>query len=150
MTAPVLKFRPTTKTRYKRQTASEKREARSEAHMALICRLWCVITSERSKIFAHTLRCGPARQERGSDADNRWVLPVSRAMQNRLNGLGSRNELAFFDEHGVNPYDLAAALWAATGDVLAMSKVLEQHQDAARNRVSRRRGSKYFRPALRV
>lgn len=125
----------------KKERARDRREGMSEAHLALVRRLWCVITNERStKIDPHHLRSGPAAKERGLGlkCTDKWVLPVTRATHNQIEGLGSRNEFDFFDAHGINPYELADALWANTGSLDAMAKVMEAHQEQAAKVLAKR------------
>jgi hypothetical protein len=134
-------------TSFKPAKAASKKEreqdALREAHLAAVRRLWCVITCDRRLVEAHSLRSGPAKAEHGPE----WVLPVSRLTHNHIEGLGSRNELAFFEERGFDPYALAAALWAVTPDVERMGKILEAHQDEARKTVERRKRQR-FNPSV--
>ena len=134
----------------KKERARDRREGMSEAHLAAVRKLWCVITSERRIVECHHLRSGPAKAERGLGlkCTDKWVLPVSRITHNHIEGLGSRNEFQFFDDHGINPYELADALWQATPDVERMAKVLEAHQDQARLIVAQRTGRGNFKKSV--
>lgn len=118
----------------KKERARDRREGMSDAHLAALRKLWCVIErTRRGVIEPHHLRSGAARLERGLGlkCTDKWCLPVSRATHNHIEGLGSRNEFQFFDDHGFNPYELADALWQASPDVDRMAKVLEAHTEAA-------------------
>ena len=135
----------------KKERARDRREGMSEAHLAAVRKLWCVITCDRRIVDPHHLRSGPAKAERGLGlkCTDKWVLPVSRLTHNHIEGLGSRNELAFFEEHGFDPYALADALYQASPDVDKMGRVLEAHQDDAKKRVERRKRQR-FNPSVGV
>lgn len=54
-------------------------------------------------------------------------MPLSREIHDQIEGLGSRNEDAWFRERGIDVVALAEALWAATGDQQEMERVLFKH-----------------------
>lgn len=110
------------------------RVGNSEEHLALVRQLWCTLGTERYRIECHHLKSGPALKERGvgMKATDRWAVPLFYARHWDLENIGSRREFDFFMEHGINPYDLANALWANTGDLVRMSRVLKAHQEQAR------------------
>lgn len=105
------------------------RAGMSAGHLFLIRQLWCCVGHKRP-VDAHHLQGGPCRKDRGlglKSAD-KWALPLDHDLHMLLHSRGSRNEYDFFWEHRIDPYALAAALWAATGDIGRMSRVLTAHQ----------------------
>lgn len=124
----------------KKERARDRREGMSEAHLALVRRLWCPIARTRERVEAHHCKGGPAQKYRGLGlkSPDMFCVPLNSLVHWRLESLGSRREEEFFDEYGINPYELADALWKATGDLGRMSKVLEAHQEAADKLVAAR------------
>ena len=131
-------FRPTVTERHQaKKPASQRwrglRVGMSERHLVLVRQLPCVIGGETYGIQAHHLKTGPAKGERGAGfrATDRWSLPLFWTRHDDLERLGSRREPAFFHERGLDPYALAAALWANTGDAARMARVIVAHQQEA-------------------
>lgn len=127
-------LKPTITERHKakstRKSAAEKREGNSEKHLELLRLLPCCITGKTPAGEVHHLKAGAARLERGMGqrATDQWGLPLSRIPHDAVERIGSRQEHAFFRENGVDdPYELAAALWQATGDLDRMRRVLQAH-----------------------
>lgn len=128
-------FRPSLSDREKakrtRMSAQERREGNSEAHLALLRLLPCCVTGNTPCGSAHHLKSGPAARERGVNmrATDKWGLPL--AYEAHILGVekvATRYEHAWFREHGIDdPYELAAALWQATGDLERMRRVLQAH-----------------------
>lgn len=131
--ADVLKRQPAPPWMKKR----ERREGNSAAHLALIRQLWCSLGVEREGIEPHHLKGGSARKERGTGmkATDQWAVPLVWFRHDELERMGSRREFGFFMEQGINPYALAIALYANTGDLPRMGRVLVAHQlDADRRK----------------
>lgn len=133
----------------KKERARDRREGMSEAHLALVRKLWCPISNLRRRIEPHHLKSLEAVKFRGIGlkAPDRMVVPLHWEVHWRLEQLGSRREVEFFDEYGINPHELADALWANTGCLDTMGRVLEAHQDEARKTVERRKRQR-FNPSV--
>ena len=104
----------------------EKWEGNSKAHLALIRQLPSCISGRRP-CDPHHLKI---KDERGTGmrARDRWAVPLSRDEHDHLEAQGSRQEPAWFKSHGIeNPYELANALWRATGDLETMTRIVEAH-----------------------
>lgn len=117
----------------KRAIAAAKRAAREdndEEHLAMIRRLWCTLGHERQSVEAHHLQHGPALKHRGvgMKSPDRFAVPLVHWRHMELHSLGSRNERAYFEEQGIDPYALAEALWANRGDIARLARVLTAHQ----------------------
>ena len=123
-------FRPESKAAA-RKSAQQRREGNDEAHAALLRLLPCCVTGETPARTIHHLKGGPAASERGvgMKATHKWGLPLSyEAHILGVEKVATRHEHAFFRENGVDdPYELATALWQATGDLERMRKVLQAH-----------------------
>ena len=135
----------------KKERARDRREGMSEAHLAAVRKLWCPIARTRNRIEAHHCKGGPAQKFRGLGlkSPDMFCVPLNALVHWRLESLGSRREEEFFDEYGINPYELADALWKASPDVDRMSKVLEAHQEQADKVVEQRtRGKSRFKPCV--
>lgn len=132
----------------KKVKARDRREGMSEAHLALVRKLWCPISNLRTRIECHHLKSLEAVKFRGVGLKSldRQVVPLHWEVHWRLEQLGSRREVEFFDEHGLNPHELADALWANTGCIDTMGRVLEAHQEQAKKLVARRK--RRFNPSV--
>jgi len=122
--------RGSTRLRAKRpNSAASRRPGMSKRHLALICQLPCCVTGRPGPSDPHHIKSGPARLERGTGlkATDRWLVPLSREKHSEIEDLGSRNEEAWFRERGIDVVALAEALWAATGDLQEMERVLFKH-----------------------
>ena len=113
----------------KKKSAAEKREGMSEKHLALIRQLPCCVC-QRPSGEAHHLKIS-AERGMGMRATDKWAVPLCH--EDHINGVervGSRNEVAWFRKHGVSPLDLAAGLWAVTGNLDAMQAVMLAHKQS--------------------
>lgn len=110
-------------------SAASRRPGMSTRHLSLIRTLPCCITGRPGPSDPHHIKSGPARLERatGRKATDRWAVPLSREIHDQIEGLGSRNEDAWFRERGIDVVALAEALWEATGDLHEMERVLFKH-----------------------
>lgn len=132
-------FRPSVTERERerrtRKSGAEKREGNSERHLDLLRQLPCCITGKTPAGEVHHLKGAAARLERGMGqrATDKWGVPLSRIPHDAVERIGSRHEHAWFRENGIaDPYELAAALWQATGDLDRMRRVLQAHMGRPR------------------
>jgi len=119
----------------KKPSAQERREGNNKKHLALIRLLPCCVTLKMPAGEAHHLKSGPAAKERGvgMKATDKWAVPLGhKSHMYGVELLGSRNEFGWFQSHGIDPYELAAALWAATGDLPKMTKIVLAHRAGKR------------------
>lgn len=123
-------FKPARKERLKKKPrAADKRPGMSEAHLALIRKMPCCVTLKVPAGEAHHLKAGTGERGMGLRSTDRWALPLSHDKHMELERIGSRNEVRWFQEHGIeDPIELAAALWANTGDLPRMIAVLMAHR----------------------
>lgn len=97
----------------------------SEAHLIFIRGLPCVVPGCRVAIGVHAAHLrGPAPQwgkrstGMGEKPDDIWTVPI--CPDHHVFGKGaqhSMSEQAFWAAHRVDPFTVALALWACTGDL---------------------------------
>jgi hypothetical protein len=107
--------------------ARDERPGMSAGYLAAIRKLPSCI-SGKSPCEAHHLKCAGGRGV-GLRAEDKWALPLTH--DEHINGverIGSRNEFKWFQDRGINPLDLATALWAAWPDQEKMLSVLIAHR----------------------
>ena len=125
-------FRPSKKERSKkRERAADRRPGMSSKHLVLIRQMPCCVSLVMPAGDPHHLKQGPAKDERGmgQKATDRWTVPLTRIEHDALERIGSRHEHAWFRERGIaDPYELANALWHATGDLSRMIAILMAHR----------------------
>jgi hypothetical protein len=116
-----------------RKSRVMRREGMSDTHRRLVKTLPSCVSAEWMHIDPHHLKSGIASKERafGMKATDRWCVPLTRQEHTDLEAMGSRYELAWFLNRGINPYSLANALWMVSGDLMRMGRVLNAHKFAA-------------------
>jgi hypothetical protein len=115
-------FRRPTK---RKKRARDKREGMSREHITLVSMLPSCISGLRP-CDPHHLR---VKEERGVGlrATDRWCVPLTREEHRLVHTVGSRLEEDWFAERGVDARKLAEDLWKATGDLVRMSEIVEEH-----------------------
>jgi hypothetical protein len=110
-------FKPkrTERLKEKNRDKHDDRDGNDSNHLAALRKCPCIVTLRVPAGEVHHLKSLGAGKERGVGrrASDRWGVPLSRSPHNAVEAVGSRNELRWFAENGVeDPHDLAAALWA--------------------------------------
>jgi len=103
------------------------RPGMSEAHLALVRKLPCVMTGQVPGGEAHHVKTGTGERGMGLRSTDKWAVPLSHDAHMELERAGSRNELAWFAMIGIDPVVLAQDLWAATGDLPKMTRIVIAH-----------------------
>lgn len=96
-------------------------------HLAFIRLLPCVITGRMGVDPAH-IRTGSATHKKkhtgkGEKPSDCWVVPLCREQHDRQH---SMNEMAFWNEAGINPFELAEQLFRVSGDLDAGRKIIKE------------------------
>jgi hypothetical protein len=100
-------------------------------HLAFIRQLPCVICGARPVDAAHlrsaNSRVGKRAVGAGEKPNDVWVTPLCRLWHHSEQH--SMNELTFWLVHGItNPFQLALALYAASGDMETAEQIIAEHQ----------------------
>ena len=133
----IFKPSPTERAKAKSQRSSRKRAAREgndEKHLAALRKCPCVITLKVPAGEVHHLKSGTGERGVGMRSSDRWGVPLSRVPHDEVERIGSRNETAWFQRHGIDaPLDLASALYSASPDVARMTKIIiEAHRKCSK------------------
>lgn len=112
-------------TAFSLSTGRKRPRQKDDRHLRAIRKLPCLICLRRPVEAAH-LRTGSLIHGKhptgaGEKPDDRWSLPLC-PPDHRLQHMG--NEVLFYQAHGVEPFGVAALLWAADCDVEAMEAVI--------------------------
>lgn len=78
----------------------------------------------RTPCDAHHLQ---VKSERGMGkrASDKWAVPLTRDEHMELHTIGSKRELEWFQSKGLSdPYGLAEGLWALTGNLYEMDRLI--------------------------
>jgi hypothetical protein len=113
----------------KEPSSRSERPGNSEHHLFLIRQMpcsVCLVSRPTAIIDPHHLRGGEAAAERGVGmrASDKWAVPLCRMHHDALHRISSRREKQWFYDGGIDPYDLAVALWVSTGDIDRMNLIL--------------------------
>lgn len=113
----------------KEPSSRSERPGNSPAHLSWIRQMpcsACLAARPRVIVDPHHLRGGEAAAEHdvGMRAPDKWSVPLCRPHHDDLHRITSRREKQWFYDAGVDPYDLAVALWSATGDLERMVSIL--------------------------
>lgn len=112
-----------------RDEVHKERPGMSEAHLALIRQLPCAVSGKAPAGEAHHLKSGTGERGMGRRSSDRWAVPLRHFEHMELEAQGSRAEVAWFQKHGIaDPLALAEALWAASGDLERMTKIVQAHR----------------------
>jgi hypothetical protein len=102
----------------------------SEAYLAAIRRLPSCVSGKRP-CHAHHLRCAGGRGVT-LKAEDKWALPLTPdehlGDKSSVHAVGSKLEFKWFTDRGINPLELAKALWVAFPDEERMLRVLHAHR----------------------
>lgn len=116
-------FRRPTK---KRKRARDKREGMSKEHVRLVAQLPSCI-SGLGPCDPHHLRSIKEERGVGLRATDRWCVPLTREEHRQVHTIGSREEVGWFLDRGVDSRALARALWDASGDLELMEQIVREY-----------------------
>ena len=111
--------------RRKKPSSASKRYGMSKAHLDLVRQLPSCLSGQ-VPCDPHHLRSGGAEKERGTGikATDRWAIPLTRGEHIDIHKISGRQERDYLVDRGVNPLELARALWEATGDLDRMTAIV--------------------------
>ena len=99
----------------------------NEDHLAFIRQLFCVVCGDNTSVEAAHLRSGNlyyGKQSTGMQTkpDDCWSLPVCSRHHREQH---TRNELEWWANEGINPFELALSLYAASGDAEMATAIIQ-------------------------
>lgn len=110
-------FRPTRSEREKAKRTKDpraEREGNDEKHLRAIRKCPCCIPGcNVVGVDPHHLKCIPGTRGTALRAPDQFVVPLCRAHHDDVERIGSRNEVKWFSDRGIDPVNLADALWRA-------------------------------------
>jgi hypothetical protein len=115
------------------QHVRRERDGMSARHLDLVRQLPCIITYEKPTVPHHLLRTG--EHGMGRKSSDQWAVPMTAAAHDALHTDG--DEGAFFSRHGIDARAVARALWAHTGDLKVMDRIILNARFAARLKLFR-------------
>ena len=107
---------------------SDDREGMSDDHLVMIRQLPCCHCLRTPAGEAHHLKEGTKERGMSVRSTDRWSVPLCRLHHDEIERVGTRNETAWFLKIGIDPIELAQALWRSTGDLAKMIRVLLAHR----------------------
>lgn len=131
--AGLANFRPPLRERTKvKPSAQQRREGNSKKYLACIRKLPCVccFRLDRPSDPHHLLSAG--ERAFGQRATDKLAVPLCRTHHDEIHQKHlTRGERAFFAQFGIDPLELANALYAAKYDVGKMLLILHAHRKGA-------------------
>ena len=119
---------PKAKLRKREKPALKQRPGMSEDHLSQIRQLPCARCGSFPPSDPHHLK---SLVERGMAmrSSDRWTVPLCRGCHDDVERVGTKREISWFGDFGVDPHDLAAGLWNVSGDLDRMQRVLQAHRE---------------------
>ena len=112
----------------KTERARDRRPGMSPLHLKIIVKLPCCVSGITHNIDPHHLRQHTGERGMNLRATDKFTVPLYHDLHfYSLHKLGSQHEEAWFAERGVNPWDLANALWKASPDFRNMQAIMKEH-----------------------
>lgn len=131
--APIIgNFKPSKLVQLKEKAKDPRadREGNCEKHLAAIRKLPCCIPGcSVVGSDAHHLKATGARGA-GMRSPDKFAVPLCH-FEHHLGGvekIGSKSELKWFSDKGIEALDLANALWGASPDAGKMAKIVLEHK----------------------
>lgn len=116
--------------KHKNSENYKKRPGMSEEHLALIRRMPCAASLVMPGGQAHHIKSSTGERGMGIRSTDKWAVPLCHDKHMEVERIGSRNEVSWFRDHGIEDVrELAEALWANTGDLPRMIAVLMAHRE---------------------
>jgi hypothetical protein len=105
-------------------------------HVKNIMKLPCCVTGSMVNVDPHHLKMYTDRGT-AKRAEDRYCVPLSHDLHFfDLELKGSKNEESWFAKKGINPWELANALWGARNDFKKMQQIMAEHLERIGVKVS--------------
>lgn len=118
------------KSPHKNSERYKDRPGMSDEHLALVRKLPCCGCGRKPGGQPHHLKSGTGERGAGLRSTDKWSVPVCFACHETVERAGTRREVATFAAWGIDPHVLAQDLWAATGDLERMTRIVQAHRSA--------------------
>lgn len=123
-------FKPSPEEKMKTKRAKvnfrDERPGMSPEHLALVRKLPCCVCFKTPGGEPHHLKDTPEKERgMGLRSSDQWSVPMCH--DDHIHGVelaGTRNELKWFKDRGVDALSLAQALWKSTGDLPKMTRIV--------------------------
>lgn len=112
----------------KKATWRDERPGMSEAHLAMLRNMPCVVCHKAPAGTVHHLKAGTGERGMGVKSTDRWTLPMCFDDHETVERVGTRNENNHFRGLGIDSFTLAIALWGARGDEALIRKLILEHR----------------------
>lgn len=111
-----------------RRKFRDARPGMSPSHLKRVRRLPCCVccASNPSQVH-HIKRTGTNERGMGLTTTDRWGIPMCWRHHDEVERAGSDNEIAWFEERGVDALALANGLWDGTLDMSLMEDAFSEH-----------------------
>lgn len=114
---------------HKNSERYKKRPGTSPDHLDCIRKLPCCVCEKWPGGQCHHLKAGTGERGIGLRSTDRWSVPVCPHCHDAIERAGTRNETQWFRSRGIGSHELAQDLWAATGDIPKMTKIVIAHRN---------------------
>ena len=130
---PVIgNFKEPREKRKRPKSPAEKRDGKDDVYLAKIRSLPCCVCGSPPPNTVHHLKTGKRRgmalRAEDKDVIPMCLFPDGKDCHGTLENQGSKNELRWLMDRGVQPLSLAKNLWARRHSLEEMQKVLEAHK----------------------
>lgn len=142
MTHPQRIIRPDTAFSIGRPSTKKRPRESSDGHLKFIRGLPCVVCSTHANVeAAHIRMASPVHGKRetgsGEKPGDKWSLPLCADHHTRLpESQHAIGEEQFYSRLGINPCDLALALWACTGDEDVGETIIRLQRERGKQKVA--------------
>jgi hypothetical protein len=106
----------------------KRRREKMPEHLSFIRGLACIVCGARHQVEpAHVRAPSPVHGKRctgiGRKSDDLWTIPLCREHHRAQHAIG--NELEFWESYGIDPFGVALALRACTGDDVIADAIIK-------------------------
>lgn len=112
----------------KKSTWRDERPGMSEAHLAMLRTMPCVVCLKAPAGTVHHLKAGTGERGMAVRSTDKWALPLCFHDHETVERIGSKNETNHFRGLGIDAFVLSIALWGARGDEALIRKLIVEHK----------------------
>lgn len=111
----------------------EERKGMSEDHCKLIRQLPCTTCNRMPAGTVHHLKQNTGERGMGVRSTDKHGLPQCIFCHDEIENAGTKNETSWYLERGIDPIELAEALWKNTGDLARMTGIVIAHKSGVKS-----------------